>query len=210
MAVASSGRPAGFGHRRLNAAARPGAGPACNLANGVTLLRLLSVLPIALVLQAGQFQWAFWLFVAAGLSDALDGFLARRVVGVSRLGVVLDPVADKVLLVGTLVVLAWQGLVPSWVPGLVVVRDLVISLGTLLLRARVAGFVIAPSLLGKACTFTQILYVGAILAGAAELAGFAPVLAGTLLPAMVLLTIASGVAYAIAAVRLAVRGADRP
>jgi cardiolipin synthase (CMP-forming) len=209
MAVASSGRPAGVDHRRLKVTPPSDASSAVNIANGVTMLRLLSVIPIALILQAGEFQLAFWLFVVAGLSDGVDGFLARRVVGVSRLGVVLDPIADKVLLVGTLVLLGWQGLVPSWVPGLVIVRDLLISVGVLLMRARVEGFAIAPSLLGKACTFTQILYVGAVLAGAAELVGFAPALATLVLPAMVLLTLASGAAYTVGAIRLAAAGANR-
>jgi cardiolipin synthase len=204
MAVASSRRPTGVDHRRLSGSGPFRATSALNFANGLTALRLLAVLPIALLLHARAFELAFWLFLAAGVTDALDGFVAKRFAGVSRLGVVLDPVADKMLLVGTFLVLAWQGLVPPWLLGLVVVRDLMIAAGTLVLRARVDGFEIAPSLLGKACTFTQLLYVAAILAEAAQAAWFAPLLAAFVLPLVALLTVTSGFAYAIGAVRLAV------
>jgi cardiolipin synthase len=147
--------------------------------------------------------------VAAGVTDALDGFVAKRLTGVTSLGAMLDPIADKLLLVGAFLVLAWQELVPAWVLGLVVARDLIIAGGALMLRARVDGFEIAPSLLGKACTFTQLLYVGAVMAATAEVAGWAPLLASSLLPLMVLLTVLSGLAYAIAAIRLAMAGAVR-
>ncbi len=209
MAVASGGRPAGVDHRRLTAPEPPRAGSALNLANALTGLRLLAVLPVALLLEAGQFELAFWLFVAAGVTDALDGFVAKRLTGVTSLGAMLDPIADKLLLVGAFLVLAWQELVPAWVLGLVVARDLIIAGGALMLRARVDGFEIAPSLLGKACTFTQLLYVGAVMAAAADVTAWAPLLAASLLPLMVLLTVLSGLFYAIAALRLAMAGAVR-
>lgn len=216
MAVASSGRSADAEHRRLSARQPPP--PLCgasvlNLANGLTTLRLLAVLPIALAMQAQHFQLAFWLFVAAGLTDAADGFVAKRFSGVTRLGMMLDPIADKVLLLAVFMLLAWQGLVPSWLLGLVILRDLLILAGALVLRARVEGIQIKPSVLGKACTFTQILYVGLTLGAAAGLFRFTPMLASTVLPLLVLLlvalTVASGVAYLIRAIRIVGAGADR-
>ncbi|HEX2525072.1 MAG TPA: CDP-alcohol phosphatidyltransferase family protein [Geminicoccus sp.] len=209
MAVASSGRPTDVNDRRLNAGQPFRADSVVNFANGLTTLRLLAVVPIGLLIQSGHYAAAFWLFLAAGLTDVADGFIAKRFAGISRVGVVLDPVADKMLLVGIFLVLSWQGVVPSWLLGLVVARDLLLSLGTLVLRARVEGFEIVPSLLGKACTFAQLIYVGAVLAEAGRMFWFASDVATMTLPLMALLTIASGCAYMIGAVRIAVTGAAR-
>ena len=211
MAVASSGRPTGVvDRRRLNAGQPLQAVSTLNLANGLTMLRLLAVIPIGVLLQVEAFRAAFYLFFAAGMTDAMDGFIAKRFAGISRVGVVLDPIADKMLLIGVFLLLNLQGLVPSWLLGLVVGRDLMLSIGTLVLRARIDGFKIVPSLLGKACTFVQLVYVSAILAEAADLLPIASLLASTVLPLLALLTIASGFAYLIGAIRMAAAGAARP
>jgi cardiolipin synthase len=209
MAVASSGRPTGVNNRRLTPGQPFRADSVVNIANGLTALRLLAVIPIGLLVEAGYYQAAFWLFLAAGLTDVADGFIAKRFAGISRVGVVLDPVADKMLLVGLFLVLSWQDVVPPWVLGLVVGRDLMLSLGTLVLRARVEGFEIVPSLLGKACTFAQLVYIGAMMAEAGRLFWFAPDVASMTLPVMVLLTVASGCAYFVGALRIAAAGAAR-
>src|SRR5690242_16756340 len=102
------------------------------VANFITFLRLCAV-PVAvwLVLR-GQFLAAFWLFTAAGASDALDGWLARRH-GPTRLGGILDPIADKALLVSMFVTLAVVHVLPDWLAILVVFRDVVIVGGVLAL-----------------------------------------------------------------------------
>ena len=95
-----------------------------NLPNILSFCRLLAV-PIAVWLMLDQhFTAAFWLFVAAGLTDAIDGFLAKRFGWETELGSYLDPLADKALLVSVFVVLGWTGHIPLWLTIMVVFRDL--------------------------------------------------------------------------------------
>src|SRR5277367_6169746 len=87
---------------------------AVNLPNFITLARLLSV-PVAVwLILVGEFAAAFWVFVAAGVSDALDGFIAKRFDQRTRLGALLDPIADKSLLVAVYVTLGVAGELPAW------------------------------------------------------------------------------------------------
>ena len=210
MAVASSGRPVGSaGPGRLNGEPALRAPRNLNLANCLTLLRLLAVVPTVLLVQAHAFEFAFWLFFAAGVTDALDGFVAKHLTGTSRLGSIMDPAADKLLLISMFFVLAWQGLTPAWLLALAIGRDLLLLVGTLILRFRVAGFEVQPSLWGKACTLAQILYVGAVLAGAARLLSFAPMLSALLLPLLAALTLLSALTYTIGAIRMGAAGAVR-
>lgn len=132
------------------------------VANFVTFLRLCAV-PVAvwLVLR-GQFLVAFWLFVAAGLSDAIDGWLARRN-GATRLGAILDPIADKSLLVSMFVTLAVVHVLPDWLAILVVFRDIVIVGGVLALSVLGQTVVIRPLPISKLNTVIQIVMVAITL-----------------------------------------------
>ncbi len=106
-----------------------------SVANLITLARLFSVpLAIWLVLSITMTA-AFWLFVAAGLSDAVDGYIAKRFNQRSQLGALLDPIADKTLLVSLCVTLGIAGRLPNWLVILVVFRDLMIIGGYLLAMA---------------------------------------------------------------------------
>src|SRR5215475_15328482 len=106
-----------------------------NLPNLISLGRLLLVpLAISLILE-GSYWAAFWIFVVAGVSDALDGFIAKRFDRRTRLGALLDPVADKVLLVSVYVTLGIAGQLWAWLVVLVVFRDIMIVGGFLLLQA---------------------------------------------------------------------------
>ncbi len=164
------------------------------LPNVITFARLCAV-PVAvwLVLD-GAFAWAFWLFVAAGLSDALDGWLARRSGSGSAVGAVLDPVADKALLVSMYVTLAAMGILPVWLAILVVFRDMLIVGGILvfaLLGHRVA---IRPIMFSRLNTGLQIVLVAVALC----IAGYAlplPVLLTALTWATAATTLASGAIY---------------
>ncbi|WP_191062323.1 CDP-alcohol phosphatidyltransferase family protein [Geminicoccus harenae] len=206
MAVGACGRPADVDHRRVNAAPDGRAGAArrvsdLNLANLLTALRIVLVVPILLLLLGQAYGLAAALFALAALTDALDGLLARRLGLATRLGAVLDPIADKLLLTGTLLTLAWQELVPVWLVALVLARDVLVALGALALQIGVAGFTVAPSLLGKAATAAQLGYVAAVLADAAEFLPFTGLLAAWLLPLLVLLTLVSAGTYLAAALR---------
>ena len=130
--------------------------------NIVTFARLCAV-PLAfwLVLEH-RLDQAFFLFVAAGLSDAVDGWLARRYGG-NAIGALLDPVADKALLVTMYVTLAAVDALPAWLAILVVFRDLVIVGGVLILGVLGHPVVIRPLYISKLNTMFQIMLVAAIL-----------------------------------------------
>ena len=132
------------------------------VANFITFLRLCAV-PVAvwLVLR-GQFLAAFWLFTAAGASDALDGWLARRH-GPTRLGGILDPIADKALLVSMFVTLAVVHVLPDWLAILVVFRDVVIVGGVLALSVLGHAVAIRPLPVSKLNTVVQIVMVAVTL-----------------------------------------------
>jgi cardiolipin synthase len=150
------------------ASLRPSAGPGAarsevfNLANIITFARLCAV-PVAIWLVLHERLLAgFWLFIAAGLSDALDGWLARRR-GVTHLGALMDPVADKALLVGMYVTLAVVQVLPDWLAMLVVFRDVVIVGGVLALNVTGHKVAIRPLRISKVNTLLQITLVAASL-----------------------------------------------
>ncbi len=136
------------------------------LPNFISLLRLFAAPYVAWLLYAARYRAALFVLLAAGLTDWLDGYAARKLhasdrssVGAAHqnLGVILDPLADKVLLVVVFVAMGLLGLLPFWLFALVVGRDLVIVTGSLLLRVLRNRREFVPSLLGKVSTFFQIL-----------------------------------------------------
>jgi cardiolipin synthase (CMP-forming) len=135
--------------------------------HALTLLRLLLAPLLACLIIASRFREALLLVVLAGLTDWFDGFAARRLRVTGRLGEILDPLADKTMLVTLFLALAYVGLIPGWILALVMGRDLVIVIGALLLRIfrNVRKFV--PSMLGKVSTFFQIVFVLLVLLDAA-------------------------------------------
>jgi cardiolipin synthase len=102
-----------------------------NLPNLICVLRILLIYPVALWILQGRYPAVMGLFALAAFTDALDGFLAKRFGWTSELGKVLDPTADKLLLVTVFVCLSVVGLVPWWLTVLVILRDLVILFGAL-------------------------------------------------------------------------------
>lgn len=133
--------------------------------NLITAGRLLSVPIIVLLILSHHWTMAFWLFVLAGLSDAADGLVARLGRARSKLGSWLDPIADKLLLLGSYLAMTAVGLVPIWLLVLILLRDLVIIIGigllTLALKERLA---IQPLWIGKLNTVLQLSLVGLVLA----------------------------------------------
>jgi cardiolipin synthase len=198
MAIATSGRPRGLPGAVVRLACYALAATWQNTPNLITLARVACIPLILLLLAEGEHASAFYVFLAAAVSDALDGFLAKRFTGVTTVGAILDPVADKLLMTGLLAALALLAVVPPWLFVLTLARDLLIVAGVLALRAVVPGLRIAPRPLGKLCTFLQLCLGGAALASLSVLPA-----AGAALPALVaataLLTVASGVAYLVEA-----------
>jgi cardiolipin synthase len=134
------------------------------LPNLISCLRIALVAPLVVLLLRGNFEAALWIGLAAGLSDALDGFLARHFGWRSRLGSLLDPLADKLLTVASYVTLAQIGQVAWALALLVLARDAVIVLGALAYHRIVGEFEARPSLWSKANTLGQILFVLLVLA----------------------------------------------
>ena len=163
--------------------------------NLLSAARLVLAPLLFFLLWRRSYSAALVLFVAAGVSDGLDGLLARRFAAGSRLGEYLDPVADKILLSGTFLTLALDGAIERWIAVVVLGRDVLILLfavGGLLFTASLRRF--PPSQWGKASTLVQIAFVVAVVA---HLAGFAS--APLVLPLQwltVALTAWSGVDYA--------------
>ena len=122
------------------------------LPNMLSIIRMVMVVPVIWALATGRFGVALGLFAAAGISDALDGAIAKRCGWSSRLGALLDPAADKLLVLGTYTTLAVAHRVPWWLVGLMFVRDLIIVSGAAIYRWRVGPFVIQPALTSKITT----------------------------------------------------------
>ena len=134
-----------------------------DIPNIISVIRLITVIPVVYLLVVHEFGWALVLFAAAGISDGLDGFLAKRYHWQSRLGGLLDPLADKTLLVCCFLVLGAHGLIPLWLVLAVIFRDLVIVSGALLYNYRVAEVEAAPILMSKVNTAMQIVLVVAVI-----------------------------------------------
>jgi cardiolipin synthase len=170
--------------------------------NLITLLRIVLVPVFAALWWKGDHPGALATFTAAALSDLVDGLLARTLDQRSRVGAVLDPAADKLLVLVAFLVAAAVHAVPRWLAALVIGRDVCLVAGLLALtlagRPRPA---IGPSRLGKYAAFTQMLTIGlALIADAARRPGLAPYVAAFALQAA-LLTVIAFVQYAFAALR---------
>ncbi|MGC8534092.1 MAG: CDP-alcohol phosphatidyltransferase family protein [Rhizomicrobium sp.] len=134
-----------------------------NLPNLLTGLRLLTAPVVALMLWRGDDAMALILFAAAGLSDAVDGWLAKRFGWTTPLGRLLDPAADKLLMLFAFGTLAVIGAVPLWLAAVVIGRDGLLIVGVGLGWALGRPFAIEPSALGKASTVLQVVYVAVTL-----------------------------------------------
>ena len=131
--------------------------------NVITLMRILLVLPIAWLLWGGRYPEALLLVAVAGLSDAVDGALARRFGWRSEFGALLDPLADKIIAVVLFVVLTMQGQLPLWLAVVVVARDAVILAGAGAYRLLFGKLVMAPTLVSKANTAVQLVVLLLVL-----------------------------------------------
>lgn len=137
-----------------------------DIPNLISILRILLTIPVVWALMVESFDVALMLFAVAGFSDGLDGYLAKRFKWQSRLGGLLDPLADKALLVTSFLVLGVLGLLPIWLVLLVVLRDLVIVGGAISYNFSVEELDARPSLISKLNTLLQILLVLLVITNA--------------------------------------------
>lgn len=166
------------------------------LPNLITVARFIMVPLVILAMINGEMLTAFVLFLLAGVSDGLDGFIARNFNQRSELGAWLDPIADKFLLVSVFVVLGWLGVLPSWLVIFAVSRDALI-VGAVVLSSLLENPVeMRPLLISKANTLAQIILLILVLADLAGLARLDAVI-GWMIYAVAGLTFASASAYLV-------------
>lgn len=188
-----------------------------NLPNALSMLRIVLIPLFIIMMSYGRLRMALAVFVLAAVTDALDGFFARRFRQKTTLGAYLDPIADKLLLVSSYVAFSLLQLIPRWLTILVVSRDVIISMGILILRLNAFHPEIKPTLLSKCTTFFQIVTIVlalllAVGSGHIDMAGVHLHTRGLVLPlacwATGVLTVVSGLHYIYRGLRLiSVKGA---
>ncbi|HMA12426.1 MAG TPA: CDP-alcohol phosphatidyltransferase family protein [Steroidobacteraceae bacterium] len=165
-----------------------------HLPNILCLVRIVLIVPLLQAMVAGEQARILVLFSIAAVSDALDGYLAKRFQWTSDLGRFLDPMADKLLLMSVFITAAWLDIAPWWVATVAVARDLVIGVGALVFRLWFGPLRGRPTVISKINTGVQILYLLAvILASAIQLPPRE--MLDALAVVMVVTTVASGVDY---------------
>lgn len=164
--------------------------------NIITIMRFVLVPAVVYAMLSGEWQWAFAGFVIAGVSDAVDGFIARQFNQRSKLGAYLDPMADKLLLVSVFIVLGIIGQLPLWLVVAVVSRDALIVCAVVLSTVMAQPVAMKPLMVSKANTTAQIALVAVTLAEMAFASNFGAT-RGTLIILSGLLTVASGAAYLV-------------
>ena len=134
-----------------------------NFPNILSITRIILILPLILLLVNKRYGWALAVFIGAALTDAVDGALARVLRQRSVLGSYLDPAADKLLMTASFITLAVLQLLPAWLVVLVIIRDVIIVLGLVILRATSHPLEIRPTIASKMTTFFQVATIGAAL-----------------------------------------------
>lgn len=179
-----------------------------HIPNALCVLRMLLVAPVAWLLSRGDYHSTLWLFGFAAATDGLDGFLAKRFGWTSELGKILDPLADKLLLVSVFVTLALVGVVPVWLAVAVVARDVIITAGAIAYKVLYGDPRGHPTAISKLNTVCQILYL--LLIVAASAAGETPGVAITIFGALVFVTtVVSGLDYVLTYSRKAIAASRR-
>ena len=164
--------------------------------NAICGFRIGLIIPIVMVLNAGQFRLALMLMFLAGVSDGLDGYLAKRFQWRSRIGGWLDPLADKLLLVSVFVVLARIGLAPVWLAAIVIARDVIIIAGASAYQIFIGPVQPVPTRISKLNTALQLLYIVLVISYASF--PWPPRISIVVIGAGVLLvSLVSGIDYAL-------------
>jgi cardiolipin synthase len=177
--------------------------------NLLTLVRIIMTPFILIELSRGQYMWGGWMFGAAAFTDILDGGLARRFGGQSKVGQYLDPIADKILLSCIYIGLALGGAVPVWIVIVIFARDLWI----LLLSAVALRFTqfrdLQPSIWGKVSTFCQIMAAVGVMAARAYGNDWFLRISTVLMGGVVILAAVSGIDYSLRGVAYLRQGFTR-
>ena len=168
-----------------------------HLPNLITALRMLLVVPLCWLIGNGHYAGALVVAAIAGLSDAIDGWLAKHFGWQTWLGGILDPIADKLLLMAAFLWLAFAGDVPQWLAALVIGRDLVIVGGAIAYYGLIGRFDATPTLLSKLTTVVQIVFVLAELLRLSHWIEMPDSVWNIAIGITAALTVASGVHYVV-------------
>lgn len=175
-----------------------------NIPNALTMMRIIFVPIIIIFLMQGAYLKALVFFAVSGITDGLDGFLARYLKQQTTLGAYLDPIADKALIMSCFITLSIKNVIPGWLTVIVISRDCIILIGICVLTLMSASFEIRPSVVSKATTVFQILAV--FLALAVKAVTLQPMGQQWLLYGIfaitALLTVVSGLHYLFRGIRL--------
>jgi len=181
-----------------------------NVPNFLTLLRLVAIPVFLIYLLDGRHAVAFGIFVAAGITDALDGAIARLTHTKTTLGAYLDPAADKLLLLSALVALAFAAAMPRWLVIIVLSRDVIVVMGFFILFAMTGeAMEVRPTVVGKLATFFQLMAVSLVLLSLARGSAVLPSLQGGVFYLAGVLTAAAGTQYVYRGLRW-LQGQDTP
>jgi cardiolipin synthase len=167
-----------------------------NVPNFLTLLRLVAIPIFLIFLLDGRYVAAFGVFVAAGVTDALDGAIARLTHTKTALGAYLDPAADKLLLLSALIALAVAAAVPQWLVIVVISRDVIVVLGFFILFVMTGeAMEVRPTVVGKLATFFQLMAVSLVLLSLARGSSVLPGLQVGVFYVAAVLTAAAGAQF---------------
>jgi cardiolipin synthase len=170
-------------------------------------MRIALVAPILILILEDRFGWALALFWLAGFSDGVDGYLAKRFDWGTRLGALLDPIADKLLVAGLFITLAYTGDIPVWLAAVVILRDVVIVAGAIAYNYLVRPVEGEPTRVSKLNTALQLLFLLFVLSRAGY--GWPDQISITVLGASVLITVViSGFDYVLSWSRRAREGGN--
>ena len=160
------------------------------------MLRIALVVPVLLLILRGEYGWALLLFWIAGFSDGIDGYLATRFNWTSRMGALLDPIADKLLVAGMFVTLSYTQHIPIWLTAIVLFRDVVIIGGAVAYNYLIKPVEGEPTRISKINTVVQLLFLLFVLSHAAF--GWPDQISITVLGAATLVTVViSGIDYVV-------------
>jgi cardiolipin synthase (CMP-forming) len=173
-----------------------------NIPNILSLLRIILVPVIVIFLMEGSYLKALIVFSLSGLTDGMDGFLARILKQQTKLGAYLDPIADKALLTSSFLTLAIMGILPGWLTVIVISRDCIILLGIAILTIMSISFEIHPVFISKVTTMLQLLTVFMVLMLKGLASGIDYSWIYMLYWVTALFTILSGLAYLVRGIRL--------
>lgn len=163
------------------------------LPNAISIFRIVLIPFFAALLIYHRYHYAFITFVIAGVSDALDGFLARRLQLQSELGKLLDPMADKLLVVTSFLILTYSSWIPAWLTITVISKDLFVFTGWILLFLLFNVRTVQPTLIGKTANALQMILIAYVLLD--KIIRYALPMQSSLMIATAVLTITAGLQY---------------